>query len=317
VSRLTSPSNREIAAALLCGLLPTLAFGHGGARHDVVPWTFDAWVTVPLVASLLLFLLGHRRLRRRSARPREHHRNLRWFLAGWIVLAGALVTPLHAAGERSFAAHMLEHELLMLVAAPLLVMSRPVGIGLWAFPDTARAWLAATGRRRGVGAVWHAATDPVVATFVQAAVLWGWHAPAAFDLALARPGWHVAQHACFLVSALLFWWAILQGRGRQRAAVAVGCLFFTSIVSGALGALMAVSEGPWYSGYEALGLDAFGLTPAEDQQLAGLLMWVPGGLVHAAVGLGVLARLLRLAERAASSVPHAPPEPPLTRRAAS
>ena len=300
---------------LAAGALPAAVLAHGGARHGTVPWTFDAWVTVPLVATLAVFLLGHRRLRNRSARSHEHAASARWFLAGWIVLAGALVTPLHAAGERSFAAHMLEHELLMLVAAPLLVMSRPLGIALWAFDGRVRAWLAAAGRQRGVSAAWRSATDPFAATLLQAAVLWGWHAPAAFDLALARPGWHVVQHVCFLVSALLFWWAMLQGRGRQRAAVAVGCLFFTSIVSGALGALMAVSDGPWYAGYAALGLDAFGLTPAEDQQLAGLLMWVPGGLLHAVVGLIVLARLLRPSGQPTPSTPRAP-QPPVTDGAA-
>jgi putative membrane protein len=102
----------------------------------------------------------------------------------------------------------------------------------------------------------------------------------------------VVQHLSFLISALLFWWAVLHGRGAHRIGLAVGCLFFTATVSGALGALMAFSASPWYAGYAASGLDAFGLTAAEDQQLAGLLMWIPGGLVHAIAGLALLARRL-------------------------
>ncbi|WP_407696273.1 cytochrome c oxidase assembly protein [Sphingobium sufflavum] len=80
---------------------------------------------------------------------------------------------------------------------------------------------------------------------------------------------------------------------RTAEPVAALCLVATSIVSGALGALMAFATSPWYSGYARLGLAPFGLTPAEDQELAGLLMWVPGGLVHAVAALLVMRRLLR------------------------
>lgn len=281
-------------AVVAASLAPALAIAHAQETSRSLAWTFDAWVTVPLLTALALVLVGWGNLGRRAASARNHRAPMLWFLAGWSVLAAALVTPLHAAGERSFAAHMLEHELLMLVAAPLLVMSRPVGVALWAFPHAARLRLAAVGRGRVVVGTWSALTGPWSATLLQAAVLWGWHAPGAFDRALADEHWHIAQHASFLLSALLFWWAMLQGRGRERVGVAVCCLFLTSIVSGALGALMAFSDGPWYEGYATLGLDAFGLNAAEDQQLAGLLMWVPGGLVHAAVGVARLARILRI-----------------------
>jgi len=274
------------AAGMLCAFA---ARAHAPQQAEALAWTFDPWIVLPLSLSLALYAIGHWRLSRRAPGSAASRRRAWAFGSGWLLLAAALVTPLHAAGERSFAAHMLEHEVLMLAAAPLLVLSRPLGVWLWAFPRPARRWLARCGQRRTLGAVWRAATAPLLATVVQAAVLWLWHAPPAFDLALAQRGWHVVQHVCFLLSALLFWWAMLQGRA-QRIGVAVGCLFFTSLVSGALGALMAFSRGPWYAGYSALGLDAFGLSPAEDQQLAGLLMWVPGGLVHAAAGIALLAR---------------------------
>ncbi|MGV3593073.1 MAG: cytochrome c oxidase assembly protein [Gammaproteobacteria bacterium] len=261
------------------------------AQASGIPWTFDAWVTLPLALSALWLAAGWARLRKR-AQLTGYNGSAAYFAGGWLVLAAALVTPLHAAGERSFAAHMLEHELLMLVAAPLLVLSRPIGIALWAFPQPLRHALA-RGGSVVFGGIWHFLTAPVVATLVQAAALWIWHAPRLFDLALAHPGWHIVQHLSFLVSALLFWWAVLRGRGMGNVGVAVGCLFFTATVSGALGALMAFSNSPWYAGYIASELDAFGLTPAEDQQLAGVLMWVPGGLVHAGAGLALLARRLR------------------------
>lgn len=295
--------HRGWPSTIVCGfalaLVCATANAHGNHLHDTggPGWTFDAWVTGPLLVSLAWFGIGFARLQARTRERASHARNLYFFLAGWLVLATALVTPLHEGGERSFAAHMLEHELLMLAAAPLLVLSRPLGIALWAFPHGWRLGLARMGD--GIGPLWRWLTAPVIATLLQAVALWLWHAPSLFDLALAHDGWHVVQHLCFLATALLFWWAVLHGRGERRVGVAVGCLFFTATISGALGALMALSASPWYAGYAASGLDAFGLTPAEDQQLAGVLMWVPGGLVHAGAGLALLARWLRHESREA------------------
>lgn len=153
---------------------------------------------------------------------------------------------------------MVEHELLMLVAAPLLVLSRPLAVMLWAFPPVVRRRLGGVGNSRLVSALWCKLTAPVPATLIQAAALWLWHAPMLFDLALASDGWHAAQHLSFLVSALLFWSAMLGRQGAASAAVttramAALCLFATSIVSGALGALMAFAQSPWYIGYARWG----------------------------------------------------------------
>ncbi|MFD1959994.1 cytochrome c oxidase assembly protein [Novosphingobium panipatense] len=181
---------------------------------------------------------------------------------------------MHQAGERSFGAHMFEHEVIMLAAAPLLILAEPLAIMLWGLPVRYRHVFGAWSRAAPVRRSWRFLVEPVTATLLQAAVLWVWHAPALFDLALAHEGWHAAQHLSFLVSALLFWTAMLSRR--TNPALAALCLVVTSIVSGALGALMAFATSPWYEGYERLGLAPFGMTPAEDQQLAGLLMWVPG-----------------------------------------
>ena len=276
------------------------AFAHAGHAHalDAPGWTWDPWITVPLVASGLLFARGWHRLIRRSERGTwSLRRRGLWFALGWMTLAAALVSPLHEAGERSFAAHMFEHELLMLLAAPLLVLSAPTIVMLWAFPISARRALGAFGSSAPIAASWRALTAPVTATAVQAAALWLWHAPALFDRALASEGWHAVQHLSFLLSALFFWSAMIgHSPGRSRTAgtrsIAALCLFATSVISGALGALMAFSQSPWYAGYARMGMAPFGLTPAEDQQLAGLIMWIPGGLVHAAVALVMVKEVL-------------------------
>ncbi len=266
------------------------AHAGGAPDHHAPPgWTLDPWIVVPLALAALLFARGWWRLHARSNLGAAALRGrARLFAAGWVILAGALVSPLHEAGERSFAAHMFEHELLMLVAAPLLVLAEPLAVMLWAFGPAGRRALAAA--VPVVAAPWRWLTGAVAATVLQAAALWLWHAPALFDRALASEDWHVAQHLSFLVTALLFWTAML--RRRAPAGIAALCLVATAIVSGALGALMAFATSPWYAGYARLGLAPFGLTPAEDQQLAGVLMWVPGGLVHAGAALVLMRRLL-------------------------
>lgn len=276
------------------------AWGDAAAAHVMAGptsappgWTWDPSITVPLVLSLFLFLTGWLRLRPRSRRGSGRlTQRLVLFASGWVCLAGAVVSPLHQAGERAFSLHMVEHEVLMLAAAPLLVLSEPLAVMLWAFPASARRSLSGVGRAPPLITAWRGLTQPVTATLVQAGVLWLWHAPTLFDRALADPVWHIAQHLCFLVSALLFWTAMARP-GRAGQGVAVLCLFATSVVSGALGALMAFSESPWYAGYAAMGVNPFGLTPAEDQQVAGLLMWIPGGLVHAGTALVLIAGMVK------------------------
>jgi len=278
---------------LLAALVASPAALAHGVETASPGWSFEPWVVVPLALSFLWFVAGALRLRSRGADAATLARRTGCFLAAWTVLVLALVSPLHAAGARSFAAHMFEHELLMLAAAPLLVLSAPVGIALWALPHRLRLALGRGGHAPAWALCWSALTGLGTATALQAIALWGWHAPALFELALAQPGWHIAQHVCFLGTALLFWYAIWRAPARSGIAGVVGALFFTAAISGALGALMAVAHGPWYARYAALGLTPRGLTPLEDQQLAGLLMWIPGGLVHAGAALWLLARALR------------------------
>ena len=272
----------RLIAALLALVLSARALAHGGP-HPAAPgalgWSFEPPVVIPLVLALAIYGLGFFRLGgRRSLWPAAS-----LFGVGWLVLALSLVSPLHKGGERSFTLHMIEHELIMLVAALLLPLSRPWGVMLWALPRAGRRALAQGGH-------WLSRlATPVPATVLQAAALLLWHAPPLFNRALGHPGWHVAQHLSFLVTALMFWWAMLRERNRGLAAL---CLFATSVVGAGLGALMALSASPWYAGYAAMPMMPFGLTPTEDQALAGLIMWVPGGLVHAGVAILLLYRYL-------------------------
>lgn len=266
---------------------PQTEAGHA----EPLTWTLDPKVSLPLLVLLLFYGTGWVRLHRRAGRGRTRiESRARPFIAGWLLLAGAIVSPLHAAGEVSFALHMVEHELIMLPAALLLVASRPGAVLMWGLPRPARRAL----RHLASARLWKDLTDPIVATALQAMVMVGWHAPRLFDLALREEGWHMAQHLSFIGSALLFWWAMLdQTRRGGRLLLAALCLFATSLIGAALGALMALAASPWYAAYADMGMTPFGLTPIEDQQLAGLVMWVPGGMFHALAALVLLGQALR------------------------
>jgi cytochrome c oxidase assembly factor CtaG len=208
----------------------------------------------------------------------------------------ALVSPLHAWGSVLFSAHMTQHEVLMLVAAPLLVLGRPLVVFLWAFPVN---WSRRIGNLAKISAInrsWQLLTIPLVAWLVHAVALWIWHVPVLFEAVLHNEWVHTLQHLSFLVSALLFWWALIHGpRGAMGYGAAVLYLFTTSIHSGVLGALLTVAGSVWYPSYIGL-TTSWGLTPLEDQQLGGLIMWIPAGLVYVIAGLALFAGWLREAD---------------------
>jgi putative membrane protein len=141
--------------------------------------------------------------------------------------------------------------------------------------------------------VWTALTAPATVWLLHALALWIWHLPSLFDAALEHEGIHAVQHLTFYLTAALFWWSLLQGRyGRAGYGAAVIYLFATGLHSGVLGALLTFSSDSWYPAYAAASL-TWGLTPLEDQQLAGLVMWVPAGLIFVAGGLAFFAAWLR------------------------
>jgi putative membrane protein len=287
----------RIVAALAFVLTATPALAHGGHDH-AAGWTLDPVLLVPLALALLIYAVGWRRLSRRSSTPPRPY----LFLAGWAVLTLALVSPLHQAGERSFTMHMIEHELIMLVATLLFAGSSAGGVLAWGLPKPLRRSLGASWKSP-LQQLWRTLTEPITATIVQATVMWVWHAPALFDRALDSSGWHIAQHASFFVGSLLFWWAMLHPRGRAAGyGVSAACLFVTSLIGGALGALMSFSASPWYADYAAMGMTGIGLDPVDDQRLAGLIMWIPGGLVHGVAALVLFYKWLRASEGGAGAL---------------
>jgi len=218
------------------------------------------------------------------------------FGAGWLALVVALSRPMDEWSDQWLAAHMIQHELLMLVAAPLLALGAPLVSVLWAMPSGVRHRLVDVVRGTPVGTIWAAITAPASVFVLHAVALWVWHLPVLYDYALEHEGVHVVQHLCFFGTAALFWWGIAHGRhGRLGYGAAVVYVFATSVHGGLLGALLTVSPRVWYAPY--LLRHPVGLTPLEDQQLAGLLMWVPASLTFALGGLILFAAWLRHGDR--------------------
>jgi cytochrome c oxidase assembly factor CtaG len=204
--------------------------------------------------------------------------------------------PVHTLGEILFSVHMVEHELLMAAAAPLLVLGRPLVAFLWALRQSARRDLGSVSRARAVHHVWFFATSALVAWTVHALALWVWHLPALFEAALASELVHSLQHLCFLGAALLYWTSLLHRRhDAEGRGVAVISLFATTLHSSILGALLTLGTVAWYPLYGGRSA-GWGLTAIEDQQLAGLVMWVPGGLVYMGAALALAAMWLSESE---------------------
>lgn len=284
------------ASALLLAL-PAPLRAHvpdAGVASPALTWSGEPWLLAVLAGVALLYVAGLRNLWRSAGTGRGLSMPRAWaFGGGWLTLLAALVSPLDTLGSELFSAHMVQHELLMIVAAPLLVLGRPLAVWTWSMPRRWRARIAGGLTTGIIAGPWAALTHPVSAWALHALALWLWHAPVLFDAALRTRWIHDLQHASFLSTALLFWWAVL-GPGVHRATRPAGLLYlFTTMAhTTALGALLTLAPTSWYAPYVATSVQ-LGLDPLEDQQLGGLVMWVPGGLVYLLATLALLASLMR------------------------
>ncbi len=225
------------------------------------------------------------------------------FLAGMALLGTALAGPMDRLADESFAAHMFQHVLLMKAVPPLLLLGEFSiaflhGIGRQPAHALQRTWA----RSRAARALWHRMTSPWFAWSFFALSMWLWHVPPFYDAALRSEWLHILEHALFLFSSLLFWWYVLQPSPDRavRYGAVVLFLFTTLLHESALGALITFSAKSWYPFYA--GADPWGLTSLGDQQFAGLIMWVPGGLLFAFLVEYYFGAWLRAIERRSRAV---------------
>jgi putative membrane protein len=269
------------------------------AGIDAGPSLWDGAALAGLALLAILYAVGSRRLASRGARVRLIERAAFW--SGWITLVAALAPPMDAAAAGAFSMHMAQHEMLMLLGAPLLIVGRPIVAALWAVPEPARRAVGRALQGRRWLTVWHALTMPFVAWLLHGAAVWVWHLPALYEAAVEHEGIHAIQHVTFVATAVLFWWGLVYGRyGRLAYGASALFLFTTMMHTGVLGALFALSTEPYYAIYAARAAAA-GVDPVVDQQLAGLYMWIPAGVVLTVCGLLLLLAWISEAERRAGA----------------
>lgn len=295
--RLRRPLAGLAVAALL---MPPVAYSHPGlppTPHDLwSAWNLDPLLLAALLVASLLYWRGFGRASRKVIK--------RWqalcFAWAQLLLFVALVSPLDALGSSLLSAHMGQHLLLLAFVPPLLVLSAPGYVLLMGLPPRLRKRLARGWRGSGLHALWSgleaALLSPMGALIISTGVVWAWHASAFYQATLTNEALHQLEHLMFVASAYLFWAVLLAplGRHRTNSGVAVLLLFAGSVQGSALGALMTFAPTPWYPAYEATSA-AWGVTALQDQQLAGLLMWMPIGTIYVAFAVVLLYLWLRRA----------------------
>jgi putative membrane protein len=251
-------------------------------------WSIEPWVFVPWVLSAGAYIAALCRLHDNGIRQRVVSlAQCTAFALGLLSLAIALMSPLSALSQQLFAAHMIEHLILMLVAPPLLVLGRPDIVLLWTFPLRIR---------RGIGHIWRKSgwlysasrifSQPVAVWIMASVAMWFWHIPSPYEWAFANPGIHIIEHMSFFLTSYAFWALALRPFSRQQGGHghAMILLITFALESGLLGALLAFAAEPLYavhiSAARHLPPLLTNITPLQDQQLAGLIMWVPASIVQ-------------------------------------
>lgn len=261
----------------------------------------------PVLAGIVLYLAGLARLWRRRAGPGVSMARAAAGVAGWSLLTGALTGPLDRLAESSFAVHMVQHMILLAAVPPLLLLGRAGAVMFVGCPAPLATALAQRWRR---APAWRSllaqALRPSVAALVQTLLLWGWHLPAAIDAAARDDVVHYAMHASLFAAGLLFWTLLSRSlRAPEPAAGATAAwsagagmiaLVATMMQMGFLGALLVFAGQPLFERHAARA-HLVGLSPLEDQQLAGLVMWVPGAIPYLLGGLALMAAWMRRSER--------------------
>jgi cytochrome c oxidase assembly factor CtaG len=263
-------------------------------------WRWRSDVVAIVVSLALVYVIGWIRLRgrhRETARPGS----LMAYLGGLAAVAVALLSPLDTLGGWLFTLHMLQHQLLTVAAAPLLLLGNPVPVALWACPEALRRPLGRLlGRHGPLGAALRAVTRLPVAWLGYMIVLAGWHHPAAFQAALADARVHDAQHLSTFLAALLFWWPVINPAPRVRGHIA----YWKRIIY-VLGGLLApmvpvmslvVLASVLYPHYETVPR-LWGLTVREDQATGWAVMSLADTIAYGIAFFALFGRALDEEER--------------------
>jgi cytochrome c oxidase assembly factor CtaG len=256
-------------------------------------WPSDPWLVIVLLLTGAVYLRGWRLLRRGDVERWDAGR-LAAFLSGLAALFVALASPIEPFSVLFLQAHMVQHLLLMMVVPPLLWLGAPLFPLLRGLPRPIRSyWIAPLFRSDLLHRFFGRLTHPMAAMVLFVAATWIWHAPPLYDLALRSSGWHYVQHACFLGTALLFWYAVIRpypSRPSWSPWLLLPCLILADVQNTVLSALFTFSDRPIYDYYSAVPKP--GGSVLEDQSAAGVIMWIPGTLAFLVPLFAIGVRLL-------------------------
>jgi putative membrane protein len=264
-----------------------------------------AWNLDPLLIGGLVFAVwAYRRGAGRLRQSREAAVQRWCFLAAIAVLALALVSPLDAMSSSLASAHMVQHVLLILVAAPLFALGAPAAVLVRALRPGVRRAIVGWRRRTHLSrADLGLLRQPATAWLLHVGMIWFWHASGPYDAAVRNEFLHILEHVSFLVTGVLFWGVVLGRRSAGRVWNGLGVLlvFAMAMQSTFLSMLLTFARTPWYSAYDDT-TTAWHLDQLADQQLAGAIMWVPASAVYVAAGLFLTVSWVRNSERDARPV---------------
>jgi cytochrome c oxidase assembly factor CtaG len=257
-------------------------------------WSSPPWVNLTLFITGLVYVRGWLRIRNLLPEVIPTWR-LAAFLSGLLSLWVAIGSPLAAFDDVSLSVHMVQHLLLMAVVPPLALLGAPSLPLLRGLPQSiVRGAVGPLLRWAPVKSFARLITNPASCWLLATIALFGWHVPAAFEMALHSDSWHEVEHICFLSTSLLFWWPAVQpfpgGPTWPRWSIPL-YLFFGTLPGGALGAMLTFWDRVLYPSYAA-GPQLFGVSPLEDQVIAGALMWVFGTFVYTVPAVVITIQLL-------------------------
>jgi putative membrane protein len=285
----------------------------------LLAWDFEPYILFGLIFAAGLYALALRRISHRGTRIVPRSYPVAWY-SGLLALTLAAAGPFHAYNEFSFALHMAQHVLMMLIAAPLLVLGRPVHIALWAIePARSGAVLRPILGRGWVRSILTAATNPIVVLLLINVNLLAWHHPDFYVAALRSTVIHEAEHLLFMSTAMLFWWVIIDPiprAHRVKADVAIVMLFITGSVGDLLALYLIFSPDviyPFYLDREPL----WGMSQLADQRAAGLVMLVFGSIVFFGATFVIIARNFAKAGASGARYAEIDPDPAAPRAQAS
>ncbi len=288
-------------AVLLLFGRPAIALAHGDEApvprfpEVLLAWSLDPvpWIGVALAGGAYLWAV--RRLSASSTRSPHPRWRTASFMAGLAAMLVALASPIEAYEGVLFSVHMVQHMLLGLVAAPLLLLGAPVTLALRVATPTLRRRLLRVLHSPVVAVL----SFPLLGWLVFAAVNWGWHFSSLYDQALENVALHYLQHATFLAASLLFWWPIVgadPARWRLPYPVRLFYLFLAMPQNSFLGVALMGASTVLYPHYLS-NLRAWGPTALADQSLGGILMWVGGDIVFLTAMGAVVAAWVRHEDR--------------------